>query len=113
MKSYIQISTTAATKEDAQKIARYLVKQKLAACVQISGPIESTYRWKGKVETAREYLCLIKTREILFNKVEAAIKKLHSYETPEIIAVPIIKGSKEYLSWMDDETENKLKDKVS
>lgn len=106
MKTYIQISTTTETKEQAQKIAKYLVEQKLAACVQISGPIESTYRWKGKVETAQEWLCQIKTRTSLFKKVEAAIKKLHPYETPEIIAVPIIKGSKEYLNWLDDETEN-------
>ncbi|MDI6722731.1 MAG: divalent-cation tolerance protein CutA [Candidatus Aenigmarchaeota archaeon] len=109
MKSYIQISTTTETKEQAQKIAKYLVAQKLVACVQISGPIESTYRWKGKVETAQEWLCLIKTRASLFGKVEAVIKKLHPYETPEIIAVPIIKGSKEYLNWLDKETENKLK----
>lgn len=106
MKSYIQISTTTETKEQAQKIAKYLVEQKLAACVQISGPIESTYRWKGNVETASECLCLIKTRKTLFKKVEAAINKLHPYETPEIIAVPIIKGSKEYLNWLDEETEN-------
>jgi periplasmic divalent cation tolerance protein len=103
MKTYIQISTTTETKDEAQKIAQYLVDQKLAACIQISGTIESTYRWKGKVETANEWLCLIKTRENCFGKVEAAIKKLHSYETPEIIAVPIVKGSKEYLNWLDDE----------
>jgi periplasmic divalent cation tolerance protein len=106
MKSYIQISTTTETKEEAKKIAQYLVEQKLAACVQITSPIESTYRWKGKVKTAREWLCLIKTRASLFNKVETAIKKLHSYETPEIIAIPIIKGSKQYLNWLDNETEN-------
>ncbi|MCX5849684.1 MAG: divalent-cation tolerance protein CutA [Deltaproteobacteria bacterium] len=103
MKSYIQISTTTETKQQAQKIAQYLVETKLAACVQITGPIESIYRWKGKVETANEWLCLIKTREDLFDKVEAAIKKLHSYETPEIITVPIVKGSKEYLNWLDSE----------
>lgn len=107
MTSYIQISTTTETKEEAQKIAKYLVEQKLAACVQITGPIESTYRWKGKVETANEWLCMIKIREKLFGKVEAAIKKLHSYETPEIIAVPIATGSKEYLNWMDEETVKK------
>ena len=107
MKSYIQISTTTETKEEAQKIAQFLVEQKLAACVQITGPIESTYRWRGNIETADEWLCLIKTREVLFNKVQAAIKTLHSYETPEIIAVPIVKGRKEYLNWLDDETENK------
>ncbi|MGD0279083.1 MAG: divalent-cation tolerance protein CutA [Smithella sp.] len=107
MKSFIQVSTTTETKEEAQKIAKYLVEQKFAACVQITGPIESTYRWKGKVEKAQEWLCLIKTREDCFDKVEAAIKKLHSYETPEIIAIPIFKGSREYLNWLCDETENK------
>lgn len=108
MKSYIQISTTTDSKEQAQKIAKYLVEKKLAACVQINGPIESIYRWKGKVENAQEWLCLIKTREDCFSKVEAAIKKIHPYETPEIIAVPIVKGSKEYLNWLDKETVNKI-----
>lgn len=105
MKTYIQISTTTETKEQAQKIAQYLVKHNLAACVQVTGPIESTYRWKGKIETANEWLCLIKTGEDLFDKIETAIKKLHSYETPEIVAVPIINGSKEYLQWIDDELQ--------
>jgi periplasmic divalent cation tolerance protein len=103
MKSYIQITTTTETKEDAQKIAQYLVETRLAACAQITGPITSIYHWKGKVESTQEWLCLIKTSEELFEKVETAIKKLHSYETPEIIAVPIVKGTKEYLSWLDDE----------
>jgi periplasmic divalent cation tolerance protein len=103
MKSYIQVSTTTETKGQAQKIAQYLVETRLAACVQITGPITSIYRWKGKVENAQEWLCMIKTWEELFDKVEAAIKKLHSYETPEIVAVPIVKGSKEYLIWLDDE----------
>jgi periplasmic divalent cation tolerance protein len=102
MKSYIQISTTTETKEQAQTIAQHLVEAKLAACVQITGPITSIYRWKGKVENAEEWLCLIKTRDDLFKKVEAAIKKMHPYETPEIIAVPIVKGSKEYLNWIDE-----------
>jgi periplasmic divalent cation tolerance protein len=102
MKSYIQITTTTETKEEAQKIANYLVEQKLAACVQITGPITSVYRWKGKVENTQEWLCMIKTREELFSKAETAIKKMHSYETPEIVAVPIVKGSKEYLIWLDD-----------
>jgi len=108
MKTYIQISTTTETKEQAQKIARRLVEQKLAACVQITGPMESTYRWKGNVENAQEWLCVIKTRLALFKKVEAAIKKLHPYETPEIVAVPVIKGSREYLNWLGEETESKL-----
>ena len=101
MKSYIQVTTTTETKEQAQTIAQHLVEAKLAACVQILGPITSIYRWKGKVENAQEWLCLIKTRDNLYAKVEAAIKSVHSYETPEIISVRIIEGSKEYLSWID------------
>lgn len=103
--SYIQVTTTTATKEEAQKIARYLVEQKVAACVQIAGPITSTYRWKGKVETAEEWLCLIKTQENLYSELEKAILSMHSYETPEIVAVPIVQGSREYLSWLENETE--------
>jgi periplasmic divalent cation tolerance protein len=102
MESYIQVTTTTETKEQAQTIAQHLVTEKLAACVQITGPITSIYRWKGKVENAQEWLCLIKTRDDLYNKVEAAIKSRHTYETPEIVAVPIIKGSKEYLRWLDN-----------
>jgi periplasmic divalent cation tolerance protein len=103
MKYFLQITTTTETKEQAQTIAKYLVEEKLAACVQIVGPITSIYRWKGKVENAKEWLCLIKTRDDLYNKVEAAIKSLHPYETPEIIVVSIVKGSKEYLNWINDE----------
>jgi len=105
MSSCIQVTTTTATKEEAQKIARYLVEQRVAACVQIAGPIISTYRWQGKVETATEWLCLIKTQESLYSELEKEIIGLHSYETPEIIAVPIIKGSRDYLSWLQNETE--------
>jgi len=103
MEAYIQISTTTETKEQAQKIAQYLVEENLAACVQIIGPLTSIYRWKGKVENTQEWLCLIKTREDLYNKVETAIKSRHSYEIPEIIAVQISKGSPEYLSWLENE----------
>lgn len=108
MKSYIQVTTTTETMEQAQTIALHLVEAKLAACVQIVGPINSIYRWKGKVENAQEWLCLIKTQDYLYDKVEASIKSHHPYETPEIIAVPIVKGSNEYLGWLDTETVNKL-----
>lgn len=99
---WIQVMTTTVEKEQAEAIARCLVEEKLAACVQITAPITSIYRWQGKVETAPEYLCLIKTRADLFAGVEAAIKKLHPYDVPEIIAVPIVSGSKEYLEWLDE-----------
>jgi periplasmic divalent cation tolerance protein len=110
MESFILVTTTTESKEEAKKIARHLVGEKLAACVQISGPITSTYHWKGKLETSEEWLCLIKTRESLYPEMEKAIKSLHSYETPEIVAMPIIKGSKEYLTWLDNETVNETKD---
>jgi periplasmic divalent cation tolerance protein len=105
MKSYIQVTTTTETKEQAQIIAAHLVGERLAACVQISGPIISTYRWKGKVETAEEWLCLIKTREGLYPELEKAIIRLHPYATPEIIAVPISKGSQGYLNWLENEVK--------
>ena len=102
MTGFIQVMVTTETEKQARDIAQSLVVKKLAACVQIVDSVESTYRWKGKVESAREYLCLIKTRESLFPKVEAAIKALHSYETPEIVTVPVVDGSKEYLRWLDE-----------
>ena len=105
---FIQVMTTTETKEQAQTIARHLVGKKLAACVQITDAIESTYFWKGKLECSREYHCLIKTREDLFSQVETAIKKLHSYEIPEIIAVPVINGSQEYLKWLDESLLKKI-----
>lgn len=108
MKTYIQVTTTTETRQQAHAIAQYLVEAKLAACVQITGPITSIYRWNGKVENTQEWLCLIKTQDDLYNKVEEAIKSLHPYETPEIIATPIIKGSKEYMNWIDDELGNKI-----
>ncbi len=103
MNSFIQVTITTGSKEEAGGIARFLVGEKLAACVQVLGPIISTYSWKGKVETAEEWLCFIKTKEILYPELEKAIIGLHSYETPEIIAVPIVKGSPDYLGWLDEE----------
>ena len=98
---YIQVVTTISGKRGAEKIAKSLIDKRLAACVQILGPIKSIYRWKGKIETAKEWVCVIKTRADLYKKVEAAIKKIHPYEVPEIIALPIIAGDKPYLRWID------------
>jgi len=102
---YIQVFTTAEKKEDAEKIARALVERRLAGCVQIAGPVSSTYWWKGNVETAGEWLCLIKSRKTLYGELEKAIKEIHPYETPEIIAVPIVNSSKEYLAWLGNELQ--------
>ena len=100
---YVQVLTTTEAREEAESIARALTEQRLAACVQIVGPVTSTYRWKGKVETAEEWLCLIKSRKALYERIEEAIKAIHSYETPEIIALPIVAGSAAYLNWLNEE----------
>ena len=101
MKSYIPIITTTEKRKDAEKIADVLVNEKLAACVQIVGPITSIYWWKGHVEKAEEWQCLIKTRQDLYEEIEKTIKSLHPYDVPEMIALPLSKVSKDYLLWLD------------
>ena len=87
----------------ARKIARAVVEKRLAACVNITlSPVESVYRWKGKVERAREYLLVMKTTAKCLVELEMEVKLLHSYEVPEFIALPIAEGSKKYLSWLGD-----------
>lgn len=102
---YIQVITTISDKRKAENIARKLVYKRLAACVQIAGPIKSVYRWKGKIETAKEWVCIIKTKKGLYEKVETAIKKIHPYEVPEIIAMPITAANKDYLKWIESNSE--------
>lgn len=102
---YIQISTTVAKRSDAERIARILSKKNLSACTHIVGPITSVYRWKGKLEKTKEWLCIIKTKRTRYKSMEKAIKEIHPYELPEIAAVPIIGGSREYLGWMQEEMQ--------
>jgi periplasmic divalent cation tolerance protein len=104
MSTYIQVVTTTARREEAQRIARELVESRLAACVQIVGPITSTYRWQGKVESDEEWQCWAKTRGELFARVEEAIRRIHPYEVPEILAVPVAAGNAAYLAWLDAQT---------
>ncbi len=101
MAGFIQVLTTVQTREEAERIALSLVEKRLASCVQIVGPVSSTYRWKGEVETAEEWQCLMKTRRDLYPQVERAIRLLHSYHLPEIVATPIVVGSADYLAWVD------------
>jgi periplasmic divalent cation tolerance protein len=103
MSEYIQVATTTAHREDAERIARALVEQRLAACVQVVGPIGSTYRWRGNIETAQEWQCWAKSRRDLYDKIEQAIRAIHPYEVPEILAVPVAAGSAGYLAWMEEE----------
>ncbi len=100
MTGHLQVLTTTEHKADAEKIAKILLEKRLAACVQIIGPLTSYFHWQDKLDTAREYLCLIKSRDDLFAELEDAIKSVHPYEVPEIIATPITKGGKDYLNWM-------------
>jgi len=102
--SFIQVITTVSKKKDAERLAKEILGKRLGACVQIMGPVKSAYRWKGNIENAKEWACVIKTRKTLYKKVETAIKKIHPYEIPEIIAIPIIKGSNDYLKWLFNET---------
>jgi periplasmic divalent cation tolerance protein len=103
MGRYIQVVTTAGTREDADRIARAVVEQRLAACAQVIGPISSTYWWEGQIEMAEEWLCLIKSTEQAYPALEEAIRSVHPYEVPEIMAVPVVAGSETYLAWLEDE----------
>lgn len=103
MEQAIQVFTTTETKDEAQAIARALVEERLAACVQVVGPISSTYWWEGEVETAEEYLCLIKASSALYDELEAAVKEIHPYDTPEILAMPVAAGNADYLKWLQEE----------
>ena len=100
---YIQVVTTISGKEDADKLACHLVKQRLAGCVQVCGPINSFYHWQGKVENDQEYQLQIKSRLDLYGILELEIKKKHPYETPEILALPIVEGHQDYLDWLEKE----------
>jgi periplasmic divalent cation tolerance protein len=97
---YLQVLTTVGSEEEAERLGAALVERRLAACVQVVGPISSHYRWQGKVERSREWQCLAKTTADRYAEVEAAIAELHSYEEPEIVATPIVAGSAGYLEWI-------------
>lgn len=103
---YAMIYATSKDEKEANRIGKALLKEKLAACVNIH-PIKSLYNWKGKVREENEAAMLIKTRAALVSKVIARIKELHSYEIPCILSLPIEKGNAEFLKWIDDSTTNK------
>ena len=104
MTKIIVIFVTASSTEEARKIGQTLVEEGKVACCNIVQPIESIFKWQGKLNIEREALMIMKTREDLFNAVEKRVKELHSYEVPEIIALPITQGSKSYLDWVVKET---------
>lgn len=102
--SFCMILTTVGSQEEAERLAAMLVSQKLAACVQIIA-IHSTYIWQDTLHRDPEWLLLIKTRADLYDRIEDALRAHHSYETPEIIQMPILRGSAAYLAWIDENTE--------
>lgn len=96
------VFSTTGSQEEARRVAQQLVERSLAACVNVLGPIESIYRWQGKVETAGEFLLLIKTTAERFPDLREALVALHSYEVPECIGVDVADGSAPYLAWLAD-----------
>jgi periplasmic divalent cation tolerance protein len=101
---HLLVSITASSPEEAEKIAKALVQERLAACVNIVSVITSIYHWQGEIHRDNEVLLLAKSRSELFEPLAARVKELHSYEVPEIIALPILAGSKDYLNWIDEST---------
>ena len=98
---HIVILITAKNRQEAKKIARGLLEARLIACANIMDGVESTFWWQGKIDTSKEVLLVLKTRKTLFKKILALVKSLHSYQTPEIIALPIVQGSEDYLKWVN------------
>jgi periplasmic divalent cation tolerance protein len=105
MPDLIQVVTTTASKDEAERIARTLLEKRLAACVQIIGPIESLYWWQGTINKSEEWMCLAKSKLGLLSQIEGTIKALHSYEVPEILALPVVAGSERYLQWLRGELQ--------
>ena len=104
MNGFILVLTTIPDRETGEKIAHTLVKKRLAACLTLSAPSQSFYWWKGEIAEDKEYVCFIKTKEELYEKLEKEIQEIHPYDVPEIIVLPILKGSADYLEWIDKET---------
>jgi periplasmic divalent cation tolerance protein len=104
MPEFVQVLTTTDERELAETIGHALVERRLAACVQIAGPVTSIYRWQSRIDTAEEWQCWIKTTRERLAAVERAISELHSYSLPEIIVMPIVAGSANYLKWLAEET---------
>lgn len=106
MTDKIVVLCTCESEEQAERVARHLIDRRLAACVNILTRVRSIYRWKDKVEDAAEFVLLIKSRRDKFADLSAELKRMHSYEIPEVIALPVVDGSEEYLAWLDREIEN-------
>ena len=107
MTDKIVVLTTCDSADHAEKLARHLVDQRVAACVNVLPKARSIYRWNEKVEEASEWMLLIKSRRDLFAALRSEIQKLHTYEVPELIALPVVDGSEAYLTWFDAQLTTK------
>ncbi|MDW8129831.1 MAG: divalent-cation tolerance protein CutA [Bryobacterales bacterium] len=103
MTNKIVVLTTCGSADEAVALARQLVELRLAACVNVLGGVRSFYRWKGALEEAAEWLLVIKSRRDLFEQLRAELAARHSYEVPELLALPVSEGSPDYVNWMDGE----------
>ena len=97
------VFSTAASEEEAERIAKVLIGKRIAACVSMLGPIKSIYWWKNRIEESEEYLLLIKTTQDKYEELERVFKEIHSYQVPEILAVPVMNALREYVEWLREE----------
>lgn len=102
--AYVQVTTTTDSRLEAATLAKSAVQERLAACAQLVGPIASTYWWEGEIESAEEWMVVFKTTADSFEELATLITEVHSYDTPEIIATPVVAGSGDYLQWVSDQT---------
>ncbi|MBL9081466.1 MAG: divalent-cation tolerance protein CutA [Planctomycetales bacterium] len=102
MSTHIFVVTTFSTRDEAESAAADLVDRRLVACAQVAGPVLSVYRWQGETERNDEYTLTLKTRADCYPAVEAALYELHSYDVPEIVALPLVAGHTDYLKWIDE-----------
>src|ERR1700733_9430328 len=102
---YIIVLVTSKDKKEAEKISQGLLEAKLIVCANIIEGVQSLFWWQGKIDSSQEVLLVLKTKKALFKKVTAKVQSLHSYQTPEIIALPIVQGSKDYLEWISASVE--------
>jgi periplasmic divalent cation tolerance protein len=100
MNGFVMVYVTTSSKAEAEKIAQILLKEHLIACANIIGPVSSHFHWNEKIDSAEEYLMIMKSSSDLFERLEGRVRALHSYEVPEVLAVPIVDGSKAYLGWL-------------
>ncbi len=106
MTKYIQVTTSTDSEKLAKEILQALLKKRLVACGHVCSPMNSSYWWQGKIQNSKEWAIIMKTRMDLFPKIEKVIRSMHSYDTPEILALPILKVSNDYRKWMDRELKD-------